>query len=131
MTNSDKAIQRFFIDACGAVISAVMLGYVLIRFETAFGMPEATLYWLAIIPVFYFFYSFFCFLKTPRNWRKYVRAIAAANLSYCALTFGLLFYHFGQFTFLDIGYFVGEMVIIIALALVELRLSNRPVSKQT
>lgn len=122
--------RLFLIDAIGALVSAVMLGFVLTGFESSFGMPVKTLRILAIIPVLYFFYSFTCFVKTPRNWRKYLRAIAAANVSYCALTFGLLFYHFGPLTLLGIGYFVGEMVIILALALVELRLSNRPVSKQ-
>jgi hypothetical protein len=121
----------FLIDALGALLSAAMLGLVLTRFESNFGMPVKTLHLLALIPIFYFIYSFFCFVKTPRHWRKYLRGIAIANLIYCLLTIGTVFSHFGQLTLLGIAYFVGEMAIIIALAMFELRLSNGPMSKQT
>ena len=41
--------KLFLIDSLGALISAVMLGLVLTRFEHIFGMPQNVLYFLSFI----------------------------------------------------------------------------------
>ncbi len=115
----------FLFDSLGALVSAVLLGLVLANFESTFGMPQATVYMLAIIPIPFFFYSLFCFLLYPENWRPYLRLIAIANILYCLLTLSLMFIKHSELTFLGFGYFIGEIIIVVSLAVFELRVAAR------
>lgn len=54
ITSNPKMI--FIIDGFGAVISAFLLGVILVMFEDTFGMPRQTLYLLALIAVGFAFY---------------------------------------------------------------------------
>lgn len=55
--------QLFLIDGLGAILSAILLGLVLVRFERIFGIPSSTLYFLAIIPIFFAIYDFLSYRK--------------------------------------------------------------------
>ena len=50
-----------------------------------------------------------------------MRAIAIANLLYCGLTLGLVIYLHRELTPLGMLYFGSEIVIIVGLAIVELK----------
>jgi hypothetical protein len=78
--------QLFLMDSLGAVLSALLLGMVLTRFETAFGMPKKVLYFLAGLACICAVYSFSNYWRMKENWRSYLQAIAIANLLYCGLT---------------------------------------------
>ncbi|MEP2024852.1 MAG: hypothetical protein ABJH98_13260 [Reichenbachiella sp.] len=111
--------KLFLIDACGAIVSAVMLGLVLTRLEPMIGMPSSVLQFLASIACVFAVYSFFFFWQTPANWRLYLRAIALANLSYCLLTIYLVVKLYDQITLLGMTYFMAELIVLLALIVFE------------
>ena len=114
----------FLVDGVGALVSAVMLGVVLVQLEPLIGMPRRVLYVLALIPCFFMVYSFLCFLKPPQNWKFFMRMIAIANLSYCALTLGLVIYLFPQLTVLGFTYFILEIIVVVTLVIIELKTAS-------
>lgn len=118
--------QLFLIDALGALVSAIMLGLVLTRFEATFGMPQEELRVLALLASIFFLYSFSCYLRTPANWRPFLRGIAIVNLLYCGLTIGLMVRLHDHITVLGYVYFVSEVMIIVVLARIELTATARP-----
>ncbi len=63
-----RAINRrklLFLDGLGAMLSAIFLGFVLIRFNALFGMPLPVLRFLALIACSFALYSLTCFFLCP------------------------------------------------------------------
>lgn len=116
--------QLFLIDCLGALVSATMLGIVLVYFENFFGMPKETLYWLAALAALFAVYSFFCYMLQPEQWQLFMRIIAIVNLSYCCLTIACMFIFREQLTVLGFAYFIGEIIIILVLASFELKMAS-------
>jgi len=123
----DKLTQHpkkiFLIDGLGGLVTATLLYTVLARFEPFFGMPRSVLYWLSGMGCLYATYSFSCYYLLNDNWKPYLRVIALANVGYCCLTFGLLFFHAQSLSIWGFAYFLGEIAIILALARIESRLA--------
>jgi hypothetical protein len=117
--------QLFLIDSLEGLLSALLLGVVLVRFKTAFGMPLQVLYTLSCIACVYALYSFLCYWQVKGNHRPYMQALAMANLLYCCLTVGLVIYHRQQLTKLGLTYFLLEIVVIVSLIIMELKTSFR------
>lgn len=113
--------QLFLVDGLGGMLSALLLGVVLVRFETAFGMPRKVLYFLSCLAGMYALYSFLSYWRTKEKWRPYMQAIAIANLLYCCLTIGLVIYHRQELTALGVTYFLLEVVVITGLIIMELK----------
>lgn len=111
----------FLIDGMGALVSAILLGLVLTKLETFFGLPKNVLYVLAGIALLLAVYSISNAFTQPANPSKRLKLIAVANLLYCLLTFVLLFIFFPQLTVYDLLYFMGELLIILSLASLELK----------
>lgn len=111
--------QIFLVDAVGAVSTALLLSQLLARFENAFGMDKEILYGLAWAAVAFAVYSFANFLLPRPNWRTFLKGIAIANALYCAVTLALVIFYFGELTWLGIVYFLGEIVVVLALVRVE------------
>ncbi len=122
MYNTSKKL--FLIDASGAILSAFLLGVVLVRFETIFGIPSATLYFLAAIPIGFAIYDLYCY-RQGEQIGKFLKGIAMANLSYCILSIGLAFYHFEVVTTLGWLYIIGEVLIVIVLSVIEYNVARR------
>ena len=120
----------FLIDGIGAVISALMLGIVLVEFQVFIGLPKKILYILAIIPCFFAVYSFSCFYRFPKNWKRRLKIIAVLNLLYCLLTTFLLINLFDKLTFLGLLYFVLELLIITVLIIFEFRIAGTSIHKK-
>jgi hypothetical protein len=116
-----KPQNLFFIDSLGAALSATLYILVLARFENIFGMPQNTLYFLSLLATIYAAYSCLCYLINLENWKSYLKIIALANLVHCCLIIGLLFYFYQQLTFLGLLYFIGEIIIVSSLAIIELK----------
>lgn len=114
----------FLLDGLGALLSAFLLGVVLVRLETVFGMPRQVLYPLSFIAFVFAVYSFLNYLRFPVNWRARLKAIAIANLLYCCLTVGLMIYFRQALTLLGWLYFVLEIVVVTILATFELKLAR-------
>lgn len=113
--------KLFLIDSLGALFSALLLGVVLVNFESAFGIPKNVFYFLALIASLFLFYSSLCYFFLKENWKPYLITIAAGNLLYCCLTVGVLFYFYETITVLGMLYFIGEVAVILMLAIVELK----------
>ena len=121
MINPNKL---FLIDSFGAFITAIMLRFVLINFETHFGMPRQVLYLLSVIACLYGVYSLLCYFRINENWKPFLKAIAIANLIYSALTMGLAIYLYEKLTLLGLLYFAVEAMIIVLLGSLEYKTSS-------
>jgi hypothetical protein len=114
-----KPTQLFLLDAVGALCSSLLLGFVLVYFQEYIGMPLATLYLLAGLAFLFFIYSLSCFIWKRDNWPIWMRIIAVVNSLYCLLTLLLCLMHAANLSIWGWGYFVGEMIIVLALAALE------------
>lgn len=112
--------KLFLIDSLGALLSSVLLGLVLTRFEAIFGMSKSVLYVLSTIAFLFSVYSFFCFLYRTENWKMYMKGIAVANLMYGCLTIGMMVYFYQNITAIGLMYFMLELIVIGVLAIIEL-----------
>lgn len=120
--------QLFLIDSIGALVSAVMLGLVLTRFEPVFGMPAKVLYPLSLIACTFCIHSFLCFLGLIGNLNLHMKITAIANLLYCCLTLGLVVYLYQKLTVLGLIYFVLEIIVVAILSVIELEsVSNQQI----
>lgn len=121
MVNKINPRNLFLADSLGALLSAILLGLVLARFESIFGMPQKVLYVLSSIAFVFCIYSFLCFLLLKENWRPFLKIIGIANLLYCFLTLGLVIYLYQELTVLGITYFALELIVILVLISIELK----------
>lgn len=115
-------LKKFFlIDGFGAILSALLLGLVLTKMETYFGIPKPTLYFLATLPCFFAIYDFYCYFKINSSLDKFLKAIAIINLLYCFLSITLAIYHSNLITTLGWLYIILEIIIVTTIAFIELR----------
>lgn len=121
---SSKPETLFLVDGFGAVLSIFFLGYVLVRLENFFGIPESTLYFLASIPVLFAIYDLLCFQGIIKNAAISLKIIAFANLIYCIISMGLAIYHYSKITSLGWLYIMLEISILICLATIEIQTAN-------
>ncbi len=117
--------KLFLLDGIGAIVSALSLGVVLVQFESIFGMPKQVLYCLAAAASIFAIYSLTCYFSNIKYWRPFLKVIAFANLSYCFATAILVFYFYQELTVLGILYFVLEKLIVVPLALFELKTATK------
>ena len=59
---SDNPKKLFLLDGLGAILSAILLGVVLVNQQALFGIPKPTLYFLASLPCLFAVYDFYCYL---------------------------------------------------------------------
>lgn len=122
ISNQPKTI--FLIDGIGALVSAIFLGVILVNLKELIGMSENVLILLAIIALIFAGYSFGNAFRMQKNWKKYLKVIATANLLYCILTFCLVVYFSSHLSALGLIYFILEILIIIFLVKLEWEISN-------
>jgi drug/metabolite transporter (DMT)-like permease len=116
--------KLFLIDGFGAIVSAILLGIVLVKLQSIFGIPKSTLYFLASIPCFFAFYDFYCYYKIDKKVALFLKGIAIANLIYCCLSVGLAIYHIEEITKLGWIYILTEILIVCGLAFIELKVAK-------
>jgi hypothetical protein len=119
-----KPKNLFLIDGLGAILSAFLLGVVLVKLERFFGIPASTLYFLAILPIFFAIFDFYCFLNKIKNVGDSLKIIATLNLLYCFLSLGLAVYHIDTITSLGWAYLLIEVLIVASLAILELEVAR-------
>ena len=120
-----KPKSLFLIDSLGALVTSFFLFAILRTFNKCFGMPQATLTYLAIIAIMFCLYSITCFFFLKDNWQPFLRTISIANLLYCCLTIVLVIYYYQSLTILGMVYFLVEIIVVCMLVFVELKtLSN-------
>lgn len=110
----------FLIDSGGALLTAFMLGFVLLRLESYIGMPAHVLIPLAIVAGLFSVYSISCYFFIEKHWRAFLKSIAIANLLYCCLTSVLIILYYDSLTVLGIAYFIAEIIVVVTLAIFEI-----------
>lgn len=117
--------KLFLVDGLGAILSAFLLGVVLVEFKGVFGIPESTLYFLAFWPCLFAIYDFYCYRKKNSNTAAFLRGIAYLNISYCFLSAGLAIYHYQKITCFGWIYILIEIMIVMYLSMLELNTANK------
>ncbi len=112
------------LDACGALVTALVLLMVAMTSAETFGVPAGTLKLLSVIALFYSLFSAACAVRRPVKWRSYMIVIASANLAYCCLTATLMLYEIDHITVTGTVYFTAEIVVITTLAVTELKIAK-------
>ena len=120
----------FLLDMLGALLSAFMLGVVLVRYNSFVGLSKQILYVLAAIPIGFALYDIWCYFMLDTKISHFIKGIAIANLAYCALSVAILFFHASSLTILAWVYFIGEIIIVALLAAWELRIARQLKEKQ-
>ena len=118
--NNTYLKKLFLLDGFGAILSAFLLGVVLVKLESYFGIPKSSLYFLATLPCFFAIYDFYCYFKIEKNLDRFLKRIAIVNLLYCCLSIILAFYHYQEITSLGWIYIIGEIIIVVIIAQIEL-----------
>jgi len=123
--NISKSISKklFLFDGFGAILSALLLGVVLVELESIFGIPRKTLYFLAFLPCLFATYDFFCYFRIETNISKFLKGIAYVNILYCLISLTLAIYHSDKLTYFGWTYISLEILIVIVLANIELKTS--------
>jgi hypothetical protein len=110
----------FLLDGLGALLSALLLVFLIAPFEAIFGMPQQIAYTLSYPAFGFMVYSLGCYFLNPIAWKPFMRLIALANFLYCCLTFTLVMIDFSLLTKLGVAYFLGEIGIVFGVIAIEL-----------
>lgn len=121
----NKPDHLFLFDGIGALLSAFLLGVVLVKFEFLFGIPERSLYFLASLPVFFALYDFVGYLQNADLSGKLLPGIAILNMMYCLISLGVALYHFDTITLLGWIYIIIEISIVAMLGIIEAKVAGR------
>lgn len=117
--------RLLLIDCVGAIVSAILLGVVLVRWADLVGMPVGSLYFLAVFPVLFAVYDMVCLLKVKGSFATCLKVIALLNFSYCVISISILCLHWKQLTWIGRCYFVVELVIVVVLGRVQWTASTK------
>jgi hypothetical protein len=113
------------IDGLGALLSAFLLGVVLVQLEHLVGMPIRACYLLAIWPVLFALFDGWAYFFAPSPHSRYLRIIAYLNFGYCGFSASMIVRHAEQLTHWGWLYFGLEIAIVLSLATVELWVARR------
>jgi len=116
--------KLFLFDGYGALLSSFFYLVLLTNYSEFIGLPHNVLYALGGLAVMYAAYSFSCYLKKMDHWQPYLKGIAAANLFHCLLAVGVIIFYWPTITIWGILYFLGESLIVVPLALFEIKMAN-------
>jgi hypothetical protein len=109
--------RLFLLDGTGACLTALVL--ISSAFLNWSGMPAGPLNILIVYAAFLCIFSLACALSAGEKWRTFLRIIIIANAVYCVLTGFLMSCHFASLTGWGLAYFCGEIVVILALVVLE------------
>ena len=123
--SSKNPNKLFLIDGIGASLSAFLLGIVLVKLESVFGIPRQALYLLALFPVFFAIYDFYYHRKRHFRPSGPLKGIAIMNLLYCLLSIGIAFFYCQVTTHWGWAYVMTEVIIVVGLATLELRVAQK------
>lgn len=116
-----KPSLLFLTDGIGAFITSFLLFVVLRNLNSYFSMPDVILKTLSALAAVFFIYSFSCFFFLKKNWTGFIRVIMILNMLYCLSTLGILMMNYSTLTLFDLIHFLGEIMIISTLVIIEFR----------
>lgn len=115
----------FLLDGFGALLSALLLVFLIAPFDAVFGMPPEIAYNLSFPAFGFAVYSLGCYLLNFELWKPFMRLIALANALYCCITFALVIALYRSLSKLGVAYFLGEIVIVFAVIGIEIWVVRR------
>ena len=122
---SQQPRSLFLLDGLGAILSAFLLGVVLVQLENFFGIPRQALYLLVAFPCVFVLYDGFVYWKVQKNFGAFLQVIVFLNLMYCFLSIGVALYHRSSLTVFGWTYIVLEIMIILLLVVLEWQTMRR------
>ncbi len=117
--------KLFIVDGLGAVVSAFMLGVVLVLLHSHIGIPQKTLYFLATFPVFFGLVDLYAYRQSAEKWPSFLKWIAIGNLMYCFVSIACAYLHWESIKPLGWIYLVLEIVIQLILIRLEYRIAKK------
>lgn len=117
VTSSPRKV--FFIDAIGAIISALSLYVLVLPLNVYFGVPEQIILILGSVSAMFIGFSGLCMHFARNHDVIKLKIIIMGNLFYGVLTAALIARNLTEVTGLGIAYFVAEYSVIIALVMLE------------
>ncbi len=115
----------FLLDATGALVSIILLAFVLPALQSFIRMPYRVLYLLATLAGMLLATSTACYLFAGRRWKPLLVTVAVGNLAYCLLTAAAFVWFRGDLTILGKAYFAADIAIIFSIAAFELHYVSR------
>ncbi|MEN2487386.1 hypothetical protein AAYQ05_06260 [Flavobacterium sp. B11] len=112
----------FLVDGFGALLTTILLFFVLRNFNVFFGLSKDIFEYLSIIAFTLFVYSITCYFSIKQNWKSFLKIICAINMFYCLLTFAIILYHYETISFFGIIYFLVEIFVITLIVFLEIKL---------
>ena len=126
-----KPKNIFLLDGFGALLTTLLIFFVLRTFNDFFGLRKSTLEYLAALALVFSIYSVSCFFLVSNHWKSFLKIICTANILYCVLTIGILFYHYQNISIFGIAYFLGEIIVIAGIVFLEIKaIARKPVILQ-
>lgn len=116
--------KLFLFDGLGALVSAFMLGVVLVRCESFFGIPSSVLYFLAALPCGFALLDFIFYKASSAINKRGLYIIGFINIAYCVLSVALAFSHIESITSWGWAYIIVEVLIVLSLAVYEMQVAK-------
>jgi hypothetical protein len=120
-----KPKNIFLLDGFGALLTTLLIFFVLRTFNDYLGLSKNNLEFLSIIALIFSIYSVSCYFLVSNNWKLFLKIICTANILYCVLTFGIILYYYQSISVLGIAYFLGEIMVICGIAFLEIRIIQK------
>jgi hypothetical protein len=111
------------VDFSGALISAFMLGIILVHWNSFFGIPVYALYVLAVIPCFFALYGLSVYAVESANAFAFLKNMSYLNLAYCIFSAGVAIFYASRIKAAGWIYLVVEILIVLFLARLERRVA--------
>jgi len=116
-----KPKNIFLIDGLGALLTALLVFFILRTFHHYFGLSTTILEYLSLLALVFSVYSFSCFFLITNISKSYLKIICIANILYCILTFAIILYYYQSISVWGVTYFLGEIIIIFGIILLEIK----------
>lgn len=113
----------FLIDAIGALMSCLSLGFLLPYLKTGFPADKAVT--LALWAGLLFVFSTSCFFLVKKNKSSWLKVVIAANLLYCVFTLFTVLSLSSQMKALGLAYFAVEVILILTLVHIEYKVATQ------
>lgn len=120
-----KPKNIFLLDGFGALLTTLLIFFVLRTFNDFFGLSKSILGYLAALALVFSIYSIFCYFLVSDNWKLFLKIICIANIFYCILTIGVVIFNYQNISILGIIYFLGEIIVIVGVVYLEITVIKR------
>jgi hypothetical protein len=111
----------FLLDAFGALLTTLLLYFILRNFNEFFGLSKDVFECLSSIALLFFIYSISGYFLVKQNWKSFLKIICSANILYCILTLSIVLYNYETISIYGIAYFLAEIAVIIGLVYFEMK----------